>query len=664
MARLELERGTDVLLLETGDALLLELEKISLAGSLTPAGTLAPALVQGRSFAGTVETLSTFPYNFPFTFSRTGITGQLNLKRFVTLSGSITPSGDLEAVRFFEVSGDGSITATGILEAIRITVRSFGGSITPTGALDLIKTFGRSISGSLSATGALDTEIIHPRYKFLIDWDGDGTFGGVLDNVGGVTLSARWRRGRDFASQLTGRSVAGNLTAVLRNDNGSFSPFNSDSPIFGSALPGRRVNISGTLDGTAHTLWSGFLKRLVPSPDVKGLNVAILEAVGALGEINRQQVAMPMVTDMLTGSAIGTLLGSAGWTDGTALDDGQTTLTRFWVDKQNTINALRLPEETEAGFIVETKDGTIAFEDRHHRLKSPHTASVATFTDSEVGTLVYIGIQQEDPLPNIFNVLEAEVRLFNTGTGATLWTMPETGTNTKIERDGGTRTWWAAYPNPDSQTDAFAVDSWDDLTTADYTFNSDPSGTGGADLTSDIAVSQGKFANSQKLVFTNNNTTADAYLADLKAPGTGITRSDPVRVTAEDETSKTKFGPGVFPNPAQFLPDTDEAQKWADFHLSIYKDPLPIIAITVLGNKDGTHLAQVFQRDISDRITIVGTNRAGLGVNEDFFIEAEMHELTANLTHRVTYECSQAAKFSGFWALGSSRLGISTRLSY
>ena len=504
------------------------------------------------------------------------------------------------------------------------------------------------------------------EYLLRVDFDGAGTYGGTSDDISVFTQNVTWRRGRDYASQLTGRSVAGRLVAVLNNNGGTFSPFNTDSPLSGSLLPGRLVEFSGTTGGTSYVQWTGYLQRIIPQPSVKGLNVAILEATGPLGFVNRKDVAMAMVTDVETGTAIGTLLGKAGWTGGTLLDDGQTTMNRFWVDKQKVISALRLPEETEAGFIVETKTGTIAFEDRHHRLKSPHTASQATFTDSGTGTLVFMGIAQEDPLPNIFNILEATVQLYTLGTSSTLWALSELGTTTKIERNGGTRTWWAEYPNPDSAGDAFGVDSWDTISTIGPLLeaNSDPSGTGGADLSGDIGVAQEGFGNSQKITLTNNNPTQDAYLNLLEAPGTAIFASDPVRVTAEDAPSQTAFGESTFPNPAQFLPDTQEAQDWADYHLSIYKDPIPIIPITIVANRDDANLEPVFIRDISDRITIIGTGDAGLGVAEDFYIESEMHRVGRDRMHVVTYECSQAAKFSEFWVLDSSALGTSTRLAY
>ena len=73
---------------------------------------------------------------------------------------------------------------------------------------------------------------------------------------------------------------------------------------------------------------------------------------------------------------------------------------------------------------------------------------------------------------------------------------------------------------------------------------------------------------------------------------------------------------------------------------------------------------EVCSREIGDRITVVADNDTGLGINEDFFIEAEKHHVDRNRHHTVTWKLSPATAFSGMWVLGVSRLGTETRLAY
>jgi hypothetical protein len=112
------------------------------------------------------------------------------------------------------------------------------------------------------------------------------------------------------------------------------------------------------------------------------------------------------------------------------------------------------------------------------------------------------------------------------------------------------------------------------------------------------------------------------------------------------------------------MPDTAEGQSWADYHLSIYKDPIPIVEIWVNANRDHTHLVEALSRDISDRITLVATNDAGLGINEDFFIEAEKHVINSDRVHWVRWRLSPASGYSNFWILNTSALGTETVLAY
>jgi hypothetical protein len=68
-------------------------------------------------------------------------------------------------------------------------------------------------------------------------------------------------------------------------------------------------------------------------------------------------------------------------------------MTRFWTDSVQTIFGLRKVEDTESGFILESKDGKIKFEDRHHRLLAPHLTDQATFSDDPGAALQYNGIE-------------------------------------------------------------------------------------------------------------------------------------------------------------------------------------------------------------------------------------------------------------------------------
>ena len=59
-------------------------------------------------------------------------------------------------------------------------------------------------------------------YVLEIDWNADGDWGDTAENVTANTLECVWSRGRDYASQLSGRATAGKLSARLDNSTGIY----------------------------------------------------------------------------------------------------------------------------------------------------------------------------------------------------------------------------------------------------------------------------------------------------------------------------------------------------------------------------------------------------------------------------------------------------------
>ena len=516
---------------------------------------------------------------------------------------------------------------------------------------------------------------VETKFTLQVDWNNDGVFTGTGEDVSARTLSLQWSRGRDAGTQLVALSVAGQMDAVLNNNSGDYSSFNTASPLSGNLLPGRKVRLlAGNKEGFPYTfpivfednvIWKGSIDSIEPSPSVGDINKAVFHCIGPLGVLNQKHASLAMSTSILTGTLIGDILNDAGWPAGDRdIEVGKTTVTRFWLDRMLALNALRVVEQTEGGFLAESRDGKVVFEDRHHRLLTAGTTSQATFTDAVGAARGYSRIRQIDPLPFIFNEFEAHIRLYTVGALATLWTLAESGADSPSLVPGESRTFWAQFPNPDSTTDAFGVDAWTTpVATTDYIANTKSDGTG-TDRTSSIAVIVSKFGEAMKITLTNNHAVDIVFLTLLQARGTPITSKDPVRVSANDAISETRYGERTFTARTDFIPGTDEGQNWADYHLSIYKDPVILLEMTFAPNKDENHRAEALGRDLSDRITVVGTGKAGLGVSADFFIEAEHNVFTEEHESMTTWLLSQAEQFSDFWVLGVSKLGIDTRLAY
>ena len=505
-------------------------------------------------------------------------------------------------------------------------------------------------------------------YKLQVDWNNDGDWGDPgeeidMGRVRGISCSF----GRDRASQLTGKSKAGKLTATLDNRSGDYNPFNSSSPIYGNILPGRPVRLLGTSTTQSdQAIWQGFLTRITPQVFLGGDATAILEATGPLGQINLDKIEVPMVTSQRTDQVVDDILDAAGWGAGSSyrtLDSGKTTISRYWKSQSYAVPALQEVESTEGGFIREGKDGKIVFDNRTHRLAGAALTSQATYSDASGAARVYSGLTMDDPLPHIFNSFSTEVQGFTTASVAVLWTLSETGASSPSISPGVARTWIARYPTSASANNARGVALWTTTAaTTDMLGNTAADGSGD-NVTSDIGIAVSKSSETMDITLTNNGT-ATAYITKLQARGTAITADDPASIKQEDATSQTAFGKRTWPSRTKFIPSTDEALDWANFNISVYKDPTAVLQLSYWANRDTNSLNEMLDRDISERVTVIAANTADLSINRDFFIEAVRHHISANRLHQVTYLLSDAVQFSDFWVLNTSALGTSTRLAY
>ena len=520
-------------------------------------------------------------------------------------------------------------------------------------------------------------------YALYVDWSGDGDFADTGEVITSRLLSVQTERGKDFPSQLTGKSIAGKLVAVLNNESGDYSPFKADGDLYGNLLPGRKVQlIAGYNKAFAYDfpfvftnlpIWSGFIDTIIPSVSVNEAKTATLTALGPLATIAQRDTNVSLQTSQRTDQLISTILVDTGWSaDDLDLEQGQTTITKYFSASGNALAAIRSVEETEAGFIGESHDGKIRFENRSFRMTNASSiVSNYVFSDATSATYSYETIVQEDPLPSIFNEFEAQAVTYTNGSLTTLWTLGESGTASPSLPAGDTITYIAQYPPLTEGVLAseiagqVSVNAWTTpASSTDYTVNAAADGSG-TNLTSSVAVSVTKTSNRMTIALTNNSIT-DGYITALKARGTTLVTSDPTRVSSEDSTSQTAFRKRTYKSKAKWFPSSAEAQNWTSYSLSIFKDPSPRLTISFTANKSAAMLAAALASDISHRITVTADSaRTVLGIDEDFIIENIRHKVSqGNTLHQTTFELSPASSSAGFWALGYGSLSDDTKLSY
>ena len=339
------------------------------------------------------------------------------------------------------------------------------------------------------------------NYILKVDWNNDGDFDDSNEDISSYLMDLNWGRGRNFATNLTGTSVSGTLNATLLNTSGIFSPFKTDGALYGNMLPARKVKLQMGGGSFPYTFplqfnqdaWTGYLQSIIPYPDLHGRETAVLTAIGSLGYLNSKEISVAPQTSRRSDQAIGDILDATGWSaDDRDLDTGDMTITRFTVPADTkTIDALRMVEQSENGFVSETKDGKIRFEKRKARFEDTKAiTSQATFTDATAtDNLSFSVMTQEDSLMNIFNEVLAPFQQFTVAGASTVWVHSETGSSSTSIVSGDTRTFRAVYPTPDSANATDSIDTWTTPASGtDYVGNTAADGSG-ATISSDLAVS-------------------------------------------------------------------------------------------------------------------------------------------------------------------------------
>ena len=473
-------------------------------------------------------------------------------------------------------------------------------------------------------------------YRLQIDFDNDGSFGHAESDVSADILPGLMaRRGRNYGNMIYGRSVAGSLTVNLRNDTDKYNRFNPNSPLHNLLVPQLLVRLSMRPDGATDytSLWTGYLDRIERIERRSGNNEARLSALGIIVELSQREVSVAIQENVSTADALGLILDAAGITAaqrGTI--DGNISMARWWSRDQRAIEALREVEETEGGFVYETREGAIAMQDNDDRTLS--AAATYTLSDTPTGTdIPALTLEPGDPTQDITNSVTVPIRQYAVGAVEVLWTL---GTIPDIEA-GETIILVVQYPDEEAGQSVIAVSEWEDLVaTTDYLGNTAEDGSGN-NRTSSLSITATKAATTLTLEIENTHASDTIYLTHLQARGRELTAEQPVNVKAENADSIMAYGRRSYLAPAQFLSTTRDGFDYANLIVQLNKDPLTRVSGSFDATDDGDIAVAL---DLSQRIEVDLE-----GVAEDYFIENIEHRIGQGRRHIVNLLMSPASPF-------------------
>ena len=171
-------------------------------------------------------------------------------------------------------------------------------------------------------------------YVVLVDWDGDRLF--AHDNADifpdvDMRSGLRVKRGRNYGSQVYGRSVSGTLETRLINWHGRYDKDSSTSVLAGLIVPRRRIIWATAADSVVYRLWAGFLDDVDKIDKQGGDDMARLTGTDIIKIlVQGDDASIPYTATTTTAAAAESIVDDSG----IAADDvgdllGSTTLAQF-----------------------------------------------------------------------------------------------------------------------------------------------------------------------------------------------------------------------------------------------------------------------------------------------------------------------------------------------
>jgi hypothetical protein len=450
-------------------------------------------------------------------------------------------------------------------------------------------------------------------YTVAVSWRGNYQFtdaGDLVDVRPEVSISY----GRDQTRSLSPISM-GSASFELNNLNRDYSPDNSSSPLAGFIAPARPVKIEAVLNGSPFVLFRGHIDEynVNPSPKERRVDITALDALAKLREARGTTSLHPALR---AGEAIGKILDSIGWpTADRDIDVGATTVRWWCIDDDEAWQSILdlVAAEGPPSLVTVDTTGRIVFRDRHHRLlRTASNTSQVTFRDTGTEPLFSAPMEYDQGWRDVYNDVAISVDERNPEPELTaIWS-----SDLSYSIPSGT-TYTITARTSDPFTGAIAPVNGTDYQLRAGSASITLSRTSGKSTTISIVAS------------------GDTVIDDLQVRGYAVPVSRSVQISKSEPTSIATYGLKTWPDSLQ-LACLEDARAIGDIVLSYRSERLPIVTLTVIGDRD-SRLGQCLGRNLSDRATVVDGET---GLNRDFFIEKITHRIPlGGLFHVTTFGC-------------------------
>lgn len=208
-------------------------------------------------------------------------------------------------------------------------------------------------------------------YTIAIDWNNDGDYDDTAENVTEDVLAngpVTFQYGRDQARALSPPGV-GTIGFTLCNADRIYSPENPDSPIADDIAPAAPIKVEEVIDNVLYPLMTGRVDDFDIRTD-RGDRSAVITGLDGLALLRGTKISTELYEAQRTGTLIGVILDTIGWTAPRDIDLGATHVPWWWASQADAFDLLTelLASEGPPSIAYIAPDGTFVYRDRHHRL--------------------------------------------------------------------------------------------------------------------------------------------------------------------------------------------------------------------------------------------------------------------------------------------------------
>lgn len=493
-------------------------------------------------------------------------------------------------------------------------------------------------------------------YSIAIDYDDDGTFTELGDNITGDILNVTWQLG--LPAPYTHMAEVSSASITVRNKSGDYSPEVSTNFI------GKRVRIQSDDGTTTRTHFIGFVKEIRPQAGNQGTGLSEIIVVGREYELTQHRVRLPFQTNFRADTAIEDILDQIDWRydvlDGMCiigrnsigssdifpterisktLETGKSTFAFIadnWADGLDANRAINELAEGEAGRFFFDREGVANFHNRHRILLN--NALSASF-DDDMSHLIY-------DYGNIINDIEILLTPRTIGASNTrIWTLARP---LKVQANSTIQI--IARYKVDNEP-VGAIDIIEPQSHSDFTAHIERD-TSTQNITDSFQVRIIDASLSATVFELRNRAVYDGYLTQLDLYGTPLYTDDSLVLQTNDMSSISIYGRHATQIALPVITDIEEAIAIA--HWELQRRSHPYGHVRELHTNTRNHPTEALSLTLFD---IINIQESQSGHSADYAIIAEHHQVDMGGTRHQVSWLVEPADSNLFFIIGTHSIG-------